>query len=299
MSKSVPPRVVVVTRRTDYQRVLERHATAGQARFFLQSRGQSLDALAEAHQAFESALHRVLGAVPLSWRRTRIERDGLDRFLFEPEDLVVAVGQDGLVANVAKYLRHQCVIGINPLPASYDGVLVRHAPAAIDDLLHDTVAGRCRLEARAMVRARLDDGLELRALNEIFVGHQSHQSARYRIAWQGRDERHSSSGVIATSGTGATGWARSIHMQRRTDLELPTPTDPRLAFFVREAFPSRATGTTLVEGLIDASQTLVLTSEMNEGGVIFGDGIEADRIEFSWGRRVTVGLSEERLQLVV
>ena len=31
-------------------------------------------------------------------------RHDLDRFLFEPDDLVVVVGQDGLVANVAKYL---------------------------------------------------------------------------------------------------------------------------------------------------------------------------------------------------
>lgn len=299
MSASTPPRVVVVTRRTDYQRVLERHATASQARFFLHARGQSLDALVAAHQAFEQALHRVLQAVPVTWRRSRVERRELDRFLFEPDDLVVAVGQDGLVANVAKYLAGQRVIGINPLPQTVDGILVRHPPQAIDDLLRDVHAGRARVQPRSMACARLDDGLVLRALNEIFVGHRSHQSARYRIRWAGRSERHSSSGVIVSTGTGATGWARSIHQQRRTELALPAPTDPRLAFLVREAFPSRATGTSLVEGLVEADGELELTSEMHDGGVVFGDGIEADRIEFSWGRRVTVGIAEERLQLVI
>jgi len=58
----------------------------------------------------------VLGAIPSDWRRARVDRADLDRFLFEPEDVVVAVGQDGLVANVAKYLTGQPVIGCNPDP---------------------------------------------------------------------------------------------------------------------------------------------------------------------------------------
>jgi hypothetical protein len=38
---------------------------------------------------------------------------------------------------------------------------------------------------------------------------------------------------------------------------------------------------------------------MNQGGTIFGDGIEADRLEFGWGRRVDVRVAEGRLRLVV
>ncbi len=45
-----------------------------------------------------------------------MSRPELNRFLFEPEDVVIAVGQDGLVANVAKYLSGQMVVGVNPLP---------------------------------------------------------------------------------------------------------------------------------------------------------------------------------------
>lgn len=42
-----------------------------------------------------------------------IKRAHFDRFVFAPEDVVIAVGQDGLVANVAKYLDGQPVLGIN------------------------------------------------------------------------------------------------------------------------------------------------------------------------------------------
>jgi NAD kinase len=70
-----------------------------------------------------------------------------------------------------------------------------------------------------MAHARLDDGQQLLALNEIFVGHRTHQSARYRIRpADEQEERHSSSGVIVSTGTGATGWARSIQRSAQTGL---------------------------------------------------------------------------------
>ena len=120
------PRVVVVHRRTELEELLARHGTRGQAAFFLQTRGRDLAELDEHDRALREALATVTGAIPLDWRRGTVERADLDRFLFEPDDLVVVVGQDGLVANVAKYLEGQPVIGIDPEPGRNVGVLVRH-----------------------------------------------------------------------------------------------------------------------------------------------------------------------------
>ena len=292
------PRVVIVTRRSELDELLHRHGTREQARFFLRSRGLDLEPVEIRHGRLESALKIVQGALPHRWRRAHLQRDDLSRFVFEPGDLVVAVGQDGLVANAAKYLDGQPVIGINPDPAQYEGVLVPHPAAASGDLLADAVAGRCRCQQRTMVQARLDDGQGLLALNEIFLGHRSHQSARYTIQWLGAEERHSSSGLIVATGTGATGWACSIHRHRRTQVALPGPEERRLAFFAREPFPSVATGTQLVEGAVGKRETLVICSEMNQGGVLFGDGIEADSLDFGWGLTARLGVAEECLRLV-
>jgi hypothetical protein len=288
----------VVTRPTEYELILERHATRGQAAFFLAARGQSLAALEDRQARLTDALAAVLAAIPTSWRRTRVTRKDLDRFVFEPDDVVVAVGQDGLIANVAKYLSGQRVIGVNPDPEQYDGVLVRHSPARAKRLIALAGAGNVDVEERTMVEARLDDGQTLLALNEIFVGHRSHQSARYRIRWDGEEERQSSSGLIVATGTGATGWARSICRERGDRLPLPAPADGRLAFLVREAFPSVATGTTLNEGVFALGQSLTLVSEMNDGGVAFGDGVEEDRLDFHWGRVLTLAAAKTRLRLV-
>ena len=300
------PRAVLVTRPTEYESLLARHATHGQARFFLETRGQSIEEVYERHVRFTQALSLVQRAIPVRWRRTRVDRHELDRFLFEPEDVVIALGQDGLVANIAKYLRGQKVIGINPDRERYDGVLVKHRPEAARDLIAEAAAtgaidertGRWTCEIRTMVEAKLDDGQTLLALNEIYVGHRTHQSSRYRIGLADREERQSSSGIVIATGTGSTGWARSIRRERASELILPRPSDPELAFFVREAFPSVATGTTITEGLIAEQQRLAITSEMNDDGVLFGDGIEEDRIAFPFGVRAEISKAQTCLHLL-
>jgi len=296
--KGYIPRIVIVTRESDYQLLLARHATRGQAQFFLETRGQEIEDVQNQHNKFDGALKYVAKAIPTDWRKTYVKRHDLDRFLFEPRDTIVIIGQDGLVANVSKYLDGQPVIGINPDPSRYEGVLVPHPPKAISDLLRAVVERRSSTTSRIMVEARLGDGQHLQALNEIFVGAATHQSARYRISYQAREERQYSSGIIVATGTGSSGWARSIQRGRQTKVALPHPEEPRLAFFVREAFPSVFTGADLTEGEIAEDQSLEIASEMNEDGVIFGDGIEADRIEFPYGALTKISISQKRLEMV-
>jgi len=292
------PRVVVVTRETEYEMLLAQHATRGQAEFFLQNRGQSIDQVESRHRCFVKAFQEVMSAIPVDWRHNHVKRTELDRFLFEPEDLVIAIGQDGLVANTAKYLNGQSVIGVNPDKRYYDGVLVPFNSRQASEMIVSAMYADVDLEKRSMARVSIDNGDALYALNELFIGHKSHQSARYKIIASEYEEKHSSSGVIVTTGTGATGWARSIHQQRHDKLELPEPEDDFLAYYVREAFPSVATGTRLTSGLVNAGNTLEIISENNEGGVIFGDGMEADYLPFNWGVRARFEIAEKHLAMV-
>ncbi|MEO9131630.1 MAG: hypothetical protein ABI240_10515 [Sphingomonas sp.] len=293
---TITPRAVFVIRETDYELLIARHATRDQARFFLETRGQAMADVESRHQRFAETLRAARASVPADWRQTLVHRSDFDRFLFGPEDVVIAVGQDGLVANIAKYLDGQPVLGVNPAPDLYDGVLVRIAVGDLAALLPASLHGGAACEHRTMVEARLDNGQRLLALNEIFVGHRSHQSARYRIAVEDKEESQSSSGLIVASGTGATGWARSIMEATATHIPLD-PVERAVAYFVREPFPSISTETNLRAGKLVAT-SLTVTSRMNDGGTIFADGIEQDHIGFDWGRRITIAPADQSLLLV-
>jgi len=287
---SLAPRVVLVHRRTELAELLARHGTRGQAEFFLRTRGRDLAEVTAADIAQRAALTAVSAAIPLDWRRGDVERGDLARFLFTPEDVVVVVGQDGLVANVAKYLDGQPVIGIAP---GEPGVMVRHPPAAMADLVRATGD----VERRTMVEMTADDGQKLCALNEIYLGHASHQTARYRLGvGGGRPERQASSGILVGTGTGATGWCRSVWQERASALSLPAPDEARLIWFVREAWPSPSTGTTCTEGELTTSP---LTVEVESDRLVaFGDGLEADTVALTRGQSATLSPAGRTVQLV-
>jgi hypothetical protein len=294
---SLAPRAVLVHRTTEYEELVAHHGTHGQAAFFLSSRGRDIAEVAERHERTRRALTEVTSAIPLTWRQARVERADLDRFLFAPEDVVIVVGQDGLVANVAKYLSGQPVLGIDTEPGRNPGVLVRHRPRDTAELL--AVAG-ASVDELTMVEAVADDTQRLVALNEIYLGAAGHQTARYRLGLEGDGgvvEAQASSGVLVGTGTGATGWLRSLWQERGGRLRLPDPTEDRLLWFVREAWPSPATGTSLIAGELPARARLRLTVE-SERLIAFGDGMEGDAVELTWGQTVEVGVCGERLRLV-
>lgn len=291
------PRAVIVHRPTEYNELMDRYSTRGQVEFVLRSRGRTLEAVSRAHESHASALARVRAGIPQGWASADVERDSLSRFLFASEDVIVVVGPDGLVANVAKYLSGQVVVGVNSVPESNAGVLVRCTPdqgvAACRRLDEE---GRLSVDRLTMVSATVDDSRSLTALNEVFIGHRSHQSARYELALGSRVERQSSSGLVVSTGTGATGWGASLRRGRNMG-ELPGPTSRSLAWFVREAWPSPHTGIECTEGILGEGEELSLTVA-SESLVLFGDGMEADRLVLTWGQAVRVCRAPRALTLV-
>ncbi|HET7822291.1 MAG TPA: hypothetical protein VFL10_12280 [Ornithinibacter sp.] len=290
------PRVVVVHRRTEYEDLIARHGTRGQAEFFLATRQQDLDVVEQRHTFNHAAMTTVSSAIPPDWSRAVVEREDLSRFVFRPADIVVVVGQDGLVANLAKYIGDQPVIGIDPLPGSNAGILVPHAPTDIGRLLGAVTTGTATILRRTMVRADTDDGQSLTALNEIYVGQPTHQSARYTLTAAGQVERQSSSGVIVGTGTGSTGWCLSLQQVQAPRLALPHPVDETLAWFVREPWPSPSTGATLTSGTLQGQQVTIHVE--SDTLVAFGDGIEDDRLTLTWGQLLTIGVAERQLSTV-
>src|SRR3989344_4654663 len=210
LSKMEIDKIVVVKRHTPLEELLVRHSTASQAKFYLGAAGHSYDAYLAAHDAYKNSLAETLAHIPAGLRTQVVDKKDLPTLQFGDKNLVVVVGDDGLLVNVAKYIGIQPVIAVNPDEKRFDGVLascnVRNFQYTLQRVLED----RAEVQYLTMAEARLDDGQIIRALNDLFIGRRTHVSARYEIEYGGRQERQSSSGIIVSTGTGSTGWMTSV-----------------------------------------------------------------------------------------
>jgi hypothetical protein len=300
----------LVTRRSRLEDLLVRFNTRDQARFYVEHLGADFGDYVAEHETYQAARKSVVRALESHGRFQVIDRDYVPNFVFGAEDVVLALGQDGVVANTLKYLDGQPLAGINPDPARWDGVLLAWQPAAISEVLPAVLADRARLRDVTMAEARLADGQRLFAVNDFFVGPKSHTSARYEIRMGERREAQSSSGIIVSTGLGSTGWMRSvltgscavaadaIHKPMPWKFRARSWDERSLHFAVREPFPSRSSAATLVCGAVSEQQSLVVTSHMAENGVIFSDGIEADFLSFNAGTTVEIRVAQRIGRLV-
>ena len=246
------------------------------------------------------------------WGRYQIiDRSFLPNFIFGPSDIVVALGQDGLVANTMKYLDGHPLIGLNPDAKRYDGILLPFVTNDLPALLREVAAEKRASKAVTMAKARLANGQLLYAVNDLFIGARTHTSAVYEIATNGQAERQSSSGLIVATGLGSTAWFKSIVTGSLAIADAfggtgaSAPYAPQawdsneLRFAVREPFPSRSSQVGLVCGRLTKSETLRLRSLMPENGVIFSDGIEADRLDFNSGMEALIAIAERQGRLIM
>jgi len=302
-------KVVLVTRKTRLVELIERFNTRAQAKFYIEHAGGDFAEYEREDTAYQRSVEVVRRSIEVGLKVQVLDRDLVPTFTFLPEDLVVTLGQDGLVANTAKYVGPQPIVAVNPDPERFDGILLPFLPRQVSDAVRGVLAGRCRTRAVTLAEAKLNDGQRLLAFNDLLLGAQSHISARYRIRWNQTEEPQSSSGVLVSTGAGSTGWMSSVfnmasgvaHLAGgplvhglRLDWE-----DRRLLFVVREPFVSRHSQANIIAGILAAQQTLELESLMPSGGVIFSDGIEADYLQFNSGAKVTVQAARETAQLVV
>ena len=318
MNRLTENKIVLVVRATRLADLRSRFVTKQQAKFYVSRLGSDFSDYEDEDAAYQAAIREAQQILTELGRVQIVQREMLPNFVFGPEDTVVVLGQDGLVANTLKYLDGQPLIGTNPDPKRYDGQLLPFRVPHLRRILPEVFARRREIRHVSMAVAKLNTGLTLHAVNDLFIGPRSHGSARYVIRVGKKHETHSSSGVIVSTGLGSTGWLKSLITgatgvarlfraeKGQADSAKPAVVDPsfswdarHLFFTVREPFPTRSTAATLLYGRVTEDRPLVVESQMSENGVIFSDGIETDFLDFNSGTKATVTLAERRGCLVV
>ncbi len=302
-------KIVLVRRKTRLEELIERFNTRGQAQFYIEHSGGDFGLYESEHAVYQAALQTLRASLARLGRLHEIERGFLPTYTFGETDLIVTIGPDGLVVNTAKYLSGQPIVAVNPDPTRIDGVLLPFRVEQAAGMVQAVWQARAILRPISMAQASLNDGQSLLAFNDLFIGARSHVSARYSLESGSQRERHSSSGIIVSTGAGATGWLSSLfHMTNGMLAGFGRPGDQlqppslaweaeRLIFVVREPFASRASQAGLVCGSITPGAPLTVRSEMAEGGVIFSDGVEADYLSFNAGTVAVIELARKKTWL--
>lgn len=299
---------IIVKNKTRLESLIERFNTKAQAKFYIERLGGNFDDYVLEHDTFHHSLNQVQTRLNSSLKNKVVERAFLPNYIFSSKNVIIVIGQDGLVANTAKYSKGLPIIAVNPDKRRYDGVLLPFDSTDFIQGIEQVLNGKYNSVTMRFAEARLNDGQRLLAFNDLFIGASTHVSARYKISYNNQTEEQSSSGLLVSTKAGSTGWLSSVFnmaygvagmFEKNIKLKRPKLQDTDLLFAVREPFQSIRTQTGITAGLLKGRHNLTVESLMPANGVIFSDGIESDFLQFNSGTIATIGLAEEKATLVM
>ncbi|MES2485422.1 MAG: sugar kinase [Bacteroidota bacterium] len=299
---------IIVKNKTRLESLIERFNTKAQAKFYIERLGGNFEDYEAEHEIFHQSLNALQTQLSVIIKHKTVERVYMPSFIFSEKNLIVVIGQDGLVANTAKYSKGIPIIAVNPDKDRYDGVLLPFDTTNFISGVESVLLNKYQAETRRFAEARLNDGQRLLAFNDLFIGAASHVSARYKISYNSKSEEHSSSGLIVSTTAGSTGWLSSVFnmaygitglFEKQIKPKKPKLQEDELLFAVREPFKSIRTQTDITAGIIKNRHLLTIESLMPANGVIFSDGIETDFLHFNSGSIATIGIAQETARIVM
>ncbi|OHE40370.1 MAG: sugar kinase [Tenericutes bacterium GWF2_57_13] len=311
--KKLEQKYILVKRKTRLEELTLKYNTVDQAKFYIEHMGIDFDDYLLEDRNYRTSLEQCMRILNEFGLVQLLDREHLSTYIFGDDDLVVVLGQDGLVANTLKYLEMQKVIAVNPDPTRWEGVLLPFETRQLKKIIEDTINNKRQIKEITMAKATLNDGQFIYGVNDLFIGQKSHVSSRYHFKFDEREESQSSSGIIISTGLGSTGWLKSIIagaagiISGYTNIAIVDSyktanmewNSDYLYFSVREPFKSKTTGDSLVFGKIQRNNKVVIESRMPYNGCIFSDGIENDYLEFNSGSQVTITVAERKGKLVI
>jgi NAD kinase len=301
---------IIIINQTRLQQQIQRFNTKAQAKFYIEHSGSDFKDYESEDDVFNRSIEKIIAKTGKQIKYKIVDRRYLPNFLFSDKDVVIVAGQDGLVANTAKYAKDLPIIAINPDTERYDGILLPFNPENFETALANVLSGKYSCKNITMAEVRTNDEQRLLAFNDFFIGVSSHVSARYKLTFNNHSENQSSSGIIVSTGAGSTGWLSSLinmtngiqsdlsSIKSKINLSLKWD-DDRLIFIVREPFLSKKSQAGLTTGFITNVNRLTIESYMPVNGVIFSDGIESDFLQFNSGSIAEITLAGQKARLVV
>jgi NAD+ kinase len=285
-----PPRVLVIYKRTTYQRY--RGAQSDRIKRLIDAGDDTVERLIEAH-------HDHLETIESA--RTVLKELGTEavfRHKYEPcedhrWDLVVTLGGDGtLLWSSHRVGPDVPMVAINSAPTASVGYFCAGDKTALRETLVMALGGDLKATKLTRMEVALDgEVVSTRILNDILFCHACPAATtRYIIELGDTREEQLSSGIWAGPAAGSTA------AQRSAGGKVLPPGSQKLQFVVREPYFGMRDGYSLTRGFVAPGESVRFRSKIREAR-IFMDGAQR-MLDVDIGAEVRLRASNEPLTLL-
>lgn len=171
---------------------------------FINGESEDAKSIRAGHERQQASLKRVFEELD----KRNIEYDAVYRAHLKPVegyDLVVVVGGDGTMLEVARYVKDTPVLGVNSDPERSVGHFNRFTAVTFGSAL-DLLSGLPRTQVTRMEIVK--DGVPgPLVLNDVFIGDPNPAAtSRYVVHTEDGIIEHKDSGLLVSTGAGSTAW---------------------------------------------------------------------------------------------
>jgi NAD+ kinase len=276
------PRVVVVVKRTSYQRFVEEEGDP-RARLLVKKKDPAVRSWLDSHAEHQRTVDIVTRELERAGAQTLLVRRAHAAFDTEGAELVIAVGGDGTLLAASHNVDGVPILGVNSAPNYSIGFFCAATRQTFRGFLERALAGKLRAVTLSRMSVSLNGRMRSkRVLNDTLYCHDSPAGTSRYILHIGRtSEEQRSSGIWIGPPAGSTAAQRSAGGR-----VLPL-SSRQLQLVVREPYSPLGKKNALARAVIKPRQRVTIVSKMDDSS-LFLDGPQrkipvqlGDEIEFA------------------
>jgi len=285
------PRVIVVAKRTAYQRFIEEEGDP-RVRLLIKRRDPAVRSWLQSHSEHHRTVELVMKELERAGAQALLLRRAHAAFDTGDAELVIAVGGDGTLLAASHNVDHVPILGVNSAPKHSVGFFCGATRKDFRNKLAQALAGKLRQLSLSRMAVVVNGRMRSkRVLNEALYCHNSPAATSRYILHVGRiTETQRSSGIWIGPPAGSTAAQRSAGGR-----VLPIGSR-QLQLVVREPYTPRGKKNALARAIIKPSQRAIVTSKMDDSS-LFLDGPQRT-IGVRLGDQIEFFLSDTPLQVL-
>ncbi len=256
---------------------------------FYKKENLNVERIFESHKRQKENLERIKNLIIGA---TIVNRDGLNKYIINNYDLIIAVGGDNHFQYVSHFLENTPILGINSDPSRSDGALMMVSSEELEKILPNILRDYFEIENWTRLKISIDNKeIDELAISEIFIGEERRfNMSRNIIKVNGKSEEQKSSGLIIATGVGSTGWYNSACRYLFQEGDIFSKSLKEARFLLTEPHNGRLSSLKMTNGSIGEDEEIEIISLSDSSAYISIDSLKL--IKLREGAKIKISIGE-------